>query len=111
MTVAVRRNVAQRRRHDPDAIAILAFWPTGRREMVDSRQPIAWRMAALRTFEHATAAVCRRPRKPAAINATPQILPFGNKRLVPYAGRGQIYSWLRAHHDEVAARLAAEEIT
>jgi len=36
---------------------------------------------------------------------------FRKKRLVAYSGRGQIYSWLRAHHDEVAARVAAEEIT
>lgn len=42
---------------------------------------------------------------------TIQIPPFGKKRLIAYAGRGQTYSWLRAHHDEVAARLAAEEIS
>jgi hypothetical protein len=36
---------------------------------------------------------------------------FGKKRLIAYASRGQVYSWLRAHHDEVAAKLAAEEIT
>jgi hypothetical protein len=34
---------------------------------------------------------------------------FRKKRLKPYRGRGEIYSWLRAHHREIAARLASGE--
>ena len=33
------------------------------------------------------------------------------KALKTYRGRGQIYSWLRAHHEAVAERLASQEAT
>src|SRR5271165_2251872 len=36
---------------------------------------------------------------------------FPTKALKSYRGRGQIYSWLRAHHEAVAERLASQEAT
>ena len=36
---------------------------------------------------------------------------FPTKALKSYRGRGQIYSWLRAHHEAVAERLASDEAT
>ena len=36
---------------------------------------------------------------------------FPTKALESYRGRGQLYSWLRAHHEAVAERLASDEAT
>jgi hypothetical protein len=33
------------------------------------------------------------------------------RRVRLYRGRGEVYCWLRAHHAQVAARLAAEELS
>jgi hypothetical protein len=35
---------------------------------------------------------------------------FRTKRLKPYRGRGEIYSWLRAHHEEIADGLMKGEL-
>jgi len=36
---------------------------------------------------------------------------FRKRRVKPYRGRGDVYCWLRAHHAQVAARLATEELS
>jgi hypothetical protein len=47
---------------------------------------------------------------PRMSSANPAPAPlFPKKRLKPYRGRGEVYSWLRAHHREIAARLASGE--
>jgi len=43
-------------------------------------------------------------------SANPAPAPlFRKKRLKPFRGRGEVYSWLRAHYREIAARLASGE--
>ena len=43
-----------------------------------------------------------------SVNPAPARL-FRKKRLKPYRGRGEVYSWLRAHHRQIAASLASGE--